>query len=84
MKKILCFLNIHQWKYTSNTERECKHCKRSEYLDVDSDVNAFGNPLWLKKSKKNWFYTCHWIVPHSKIHLALIIFDDFFLQNVIW
>ncbi len=53
MKKILCFLNIHQWKYTSNTERECKHCKRSEYLDVDSDVNAFGNPLWLKKSKKN-------------------------------
>jgi len=52
LKKLFCFFNIHTWKYISDTERECLFCNRSEYLDIDSDVNAFGNPLWLKKSKK--------------------------------
>lgn len=51
--KFLCFFSLHKWIFTNGneTERKCTRCNRTEFLDIDNDVNPWGNPLWLKKSK---------------------------------
>lgn len=47
-----CFKIFHKWTFNqAKTERTCQKCQRSEFLDIDSDVSPWGNPLWLKKSK---------------------------------
>lgn len=46
-KKLFCF---HKWSYLNDehTQRVCKHCKKREFLDMESDVSPWGNPIWLK------------------------------------
>ncbi len=49
MRTLLCFLSLHKWKYSDDSNRICNCCNRFEFLDLESDVNAYGNPMWLKK-----------------------------------
>ena len=46
-----CFIFFHKWIYNKEeTERKCSKCGRTEFLDLESDVSPWSNPLWLKKN----------------------------------
>lgn len=50
MKKLLCYVGFHNWKYSDKINRTCENCSKSQYYVNEGTVSGFSDFAYWKNN----------------------------------